>query len=209
MFSSSLGREELPISFWGRLGEQGQSETGPSQLREMRKMLWGHMSMLKRHENAYNFLSLSLLWGNWEIWWSTPTLLQFIFTLSSSRELGEGLREEKGEIATVGFEVNRPASCLLFLRYTSGLHAHASFQEFICWPQHWLIQNVFKPQKEKWSIRGLPLRLRVDLHMVLIRGGESVVSQMMPHSETLKRLNTENFYGGDAGRGGESDHFCL
>lgn len=67
-----LGREEAPISFWGRPGEQGQSETGPSQLRKRRKMLWGHTGMLKPHENAFNFLSLSLLWGNWEIEGVTP-----------------------------------------------------------------------------------------------------------------------------------------
>ena len=59
--------------------------------------------------------------------------------------------------------------------------------------QHWLIQDVFKPQKAKWPVRGFPLRLRVDLDMVLIRGGKSLVSQMMLHSEKLKRLNTENF----------------
>ena len=56
-----------------------------------------------------------------------------------------------------------------------------------------LTQDVFKPQKAKWPVRGFPLRLRVDLDMVLIRGGKSLVSQMMLHSEKLKRLNTENF----------------
>lgn len=36
------------------------------------------------------------------------------------------------------------------------------------------------------------MRLRVDLDVVLIRGGKSLVSQMLLHSEKLRRLNTEN-----------------